>query len=594
VFLPIKLGPRSYLYDVAFEGNEALVEGALHAELELGLGAPVSQVSLEKARRRLLDLYAEEGFAFAEVETALDLSPDHTRARARFVIRERDRVKVSRIVVRGANLTSERLIRSRVALQVNQLYRRSLARKTEEWLATLGVFSSVNVGLEDPYVPAREKVVVITVEERKPQYLDVRPGFSTGEGFRITFEYGHRNLVGEAVQLTLRSQLGYLPEELILEPDVRQKYDDLELGERLERRNSAALEFPEIGLGPLFRLSVEGVDVRDNARDFGITKDAGIVTLAFRPDRRISVQLGASLELNDATIFGTEQKCALVDYVVANPRQRNTFRVPEGTTLAKAQRIGVTWDRRDSPLDATEGHFISFGVEHVRADPLSQGEDVSCGPNNSLRTVFEATSSQFLRYTGRVAGYLRLSRRGLALALSLRGGVIQQLFSGSQTYPDRLFFMGGVDTIRGFAQDGLIPEDIAKNLLDPSSALTEREVVIRGGDLFVNPRAELRIPLTSSVQTAVFVDAGNLWTSPFVKNLDGSFATNLDGSKQLINPFRLRYSTGTGLRVATPIGPLVFDYGFNIERVLDRLYPERKNQRIWEDLGAFHFSIGLF
>jgi hypothetical protein len=38
----------------------------------------------------------------------------------------------------------------------------------------------------------------------------------------------------------------------------------------------------------------------------------------------------------------------------------------------------------------------------------------------------------------------------------------------------------------------------------------------------------------------------------------------------------------------------VFDYGFNVERVLDRLNPGRQNQRFWEDLGAFHFSIGLF
>jgi outer membrane protein assembly factor BamA len=56
----------------------------------------------------------------------------------------------------------------------------------------------------------------------------------------------------------------------------------------------------------------------------------------------------------------------------------------------------------------------------------------------------------------------------------------------------------------------------------------------------------------------------------------------------------LRYAVGTGVRIGTPIGPLVFDYGFNVHRVLDELYPERANQRLWEDIGAFHFSIGLF
>lgn len=566
--VPIKLGPRSYLYDLGFQGNKVLIEKHLAELSELELGKPASQVELEKARRRLLDAYAEEGFAFAEVDANLELSPDRTRARAVFTISERERVKVSRIVIVGARSTNERLIRSRIALSVGQPYRRSDIRKTEERLASLGVFSTITVGLEDPYVPAKEKAVVITVQERKPQYLDIRPGFSTGEGFRITFEYGHRNLGGEAIQLTLRVQLGYLPNELILEEDVRKKYDELDVGQRLERRNSALIEFPDVGLGPLFRLGVEGLDVRDNARDFGLTKDAGIVTLTYRPVRQFSAFVGGSLELNNASIFGSEQKGALEDYVKNNPRSAGLFRVPEGTTLAVAERVGFSWDRRDNPLGATKGTLLSSSVEHVRATPDKEGGD----------GVFDPPKvSQFLRLTQRIAGYVRLSDKGFALAGSLRWGMNQQLRSDSRTYPDRLFFLGGVDSVRGFLQDSMIPEDIAQQLLDPNSGLTLDQVVIRGGDAFVNPRLELRIPLSGSVQTGLFVDSGNLWRDP-----------------TKVNPLRLRYSVGSGLRIGTPIGPLVFDYGFNVERILDDLDPGRTEQRFWEPLGAFHFSIGLF
>lgn len=566
--VPVKLGPRTYLYDVGFEGNKAFVEKRLADVAELELGKPASQVELDKARRRLLDAYAEEGFAFAEVDAALELSPDRTRARAIFTISEREQVKVSRIVIVGARITNESLIRSRVALQIGQPYRRSDVRKTEERLASLGVFSTVTVGLEDPYVPAKEKAVVITVQERKPQYLDIRPGFSTGEGFRITFEYGHRNLGGEAIPLTLRVQLGYLPNELILEEDVRKKYDELDVGERLERRNSALIEFPDVGLGPLFRLSVEGLDVRDNARDFGLTKDAGIVTLTYRPVRQFSAFIGGSLELNNATIFGSEQKGALEQYVQQNPRSAGLFRVPEGTTVAVAERIGFSWDRRDNPLGASKGTLLSSSVEHVRATPNETGGD----------GVFDPPKvSQFLRLTQRVAGYVRLSDKGLALAGSLRWGMNQQLRDGSRTYPDRLFFLGGVDSVRGFLQDSMIPEDIAQQLLDPASGLQLNQVVIRGGDAFVNPRLELRVPLSGNVQTGLFLDAGNLWRDP-----------------QKVNPLRLRYAIGSGLRIGTPIGPLVFDYGFNVEQILDELYPNRIEQRYWEPLGAFHFSIGLF
>jgi outer membrane protein assembly factor BamA len=194
-----------------------------------------------------------------------------------------------------------------------------------------------------------------------------------------------------------------------------------------------------------------------------------------------------------------------------------------------------------------------------------------------------------MQYTSRIAGYIPLSKRGLALALSFRWGLNAQLIERSHTYPDRLFFMGGVDSMRGFTQDSVIPEDLAQQLLDSQALsvsdpgdnemLTVDRILIRGGDVFLNPRAELRIPITSSVQTALFLDTGNLWSTPRAFQ-EGEF--------------RLRYAIGSGLRISTPVGPLVFDYGFNLERILDKIDPSRTRQRFWESLGAFHFSIGLF
>jgi outer membrane protein assembly factor BamA len=217
------------------------------------------------------------------------------------------------------------------------------------------------------------------------------------------------------------------------------------------------------------------------------------------------------------------------------------------------------------------------------------GDTATAAATSSGTGPFDPVVSDFMQYTSRVAGYLPITKHGMALALSFRWGLNSQLIERSHTYPDRLFFMGGVDTIRGFTQDSLIPEDIAQQLLDAhdlaqsdpgdNELLTVDRILIRGGDIFINPRAELRIPLSGSVQTAVFLDTGNLWSS---------IRAFQDGA------FRLRYSAGSGIRIATPVGPLVFDYGFNLERLLDQLDPSRKRQRFWESIGAFHFSIGLF
>jgi outer membrane protein assembly factor BamA len=557
--IPIHLGPQTALYDLAFEGNKTFTDKRLASIAELSLGAPLSNVELEAARLRLLDEYRNLGFAYAEVRTAIEPSPDRTRARARFTIIERDLVKVRDFVVKGAVNTEKNLILRRLALRKEEPYRQEWIRLSEERIATLGTFASVSISLEDPDVPQKDKRVIVTVVEQPSQYLDPRIGFSTGEGFRFAFEYGHKNIGGQAISLTLRVQLSYLFDFIILDPTVREHYASLSVLNRLERRNTASIAFPEIGLGPLVSFSIDGIDARDNQRDYGLTREAFVPTLTYRPIRTITTQLGASVELNDVQILECDQE---------NPKDREKcasdiygrLNVPEGRTGVVAQRVSFSWDGRDNPFAATKGLLITSGVEYVRNFSVEDAGEVAPFPSN------------FLRITGRVAGYLRLSKSGAALAMSLSGGYNVQLDENSRTYPDRLFFLGGVDSLRAFLADSLVPEDFAQridydedHIMDPTKRFTIDDVAIRGGDIFLNPRIELRIPINETFQTGIFLDTGNLWRDP-----------------EEIDLFALRYAAGAGLRITTPIGPLALDYGIN-------LIP-----RDWEDFGAFHFSIGLF
>lgn len=556
--IPINLGPQATLYDVSFEGNRAITEQSLAETADLSFGKPASNLEIEQARRRILQQYRELGYAYANVRANLVLSSDHTRARARFIINESQLVIVDNIVIVGAERIRQSLIRKRVALKIGQPYRTSDVRKTEERIATLGTFSSVSVSLQDPYAPAHRKTVVVQVQERMSQYLDIRPGFSTGEGFRAQFEYGHLNIGSHAIRLTLRLRLSYLPDIFILDNTVRNNLSALPLSNRLERHNTATILFPEVGIGPLISLSVEGIDLRSNARDFGLTKNALAATLHYRPHRTLTFSLSNSLERNDVEIFGGE---SIRDYLTRpgiSGDVRRLLLVPDGLTYAVAQLATVQWDRRDNPLGATRGTMLGGGVEHVSAFP---GED---NPNTKR--------SDFLRLNAVASGYVPLTQGGLVLAATIRMGRIFQLRSDSETYPDRLFFLGGVDSIRAYLRDALVPQDVVDFLasdagtdLVGADSVSVQQVAIRGGDTFINPRLELRIPITNTVHTVWFADAGNVWVRP-----------------EAFKPWRLRYASGSGLRIHTPIGPIAFDYGINLYR------------RSWEDFGAFHFSIGLF
>ena len=88
------------------------------------------------------------------------LSPsDRTRAEVLFEVFEGPIVRVGNIVVRGAERTSESVVRDLVALRRGEIYRPSLARTTQERLAELGVFTGVTVGPEEPETVRSRPVV---------------------------------------------------------------------------------------------------------------------------------------------------------------------------------------------------------------------------------------------------------------------------------------------------------------------------------------------------------------------------------------------------------------------------------------------------
>lgn len=589
VVIPVKLGPRTRIWDVAFTGLKTASEREIAdvAQVPLGEGASTSQ--LEDARRRIVDWYKEHGYYYVDVKYALEPSTDSTRARVRFDVNEGPLVIVRAIVIQGLRNTDEGVVQRRVALAVGQPYRHSDARKTQEYVSTLGVFSSVTVSLSDPNVPQADKNVIVTVVERSSQYVEVRPGFSTGEGVRGVLEYGHRNLLGEAWSMALHLQASYLPDFLILDQGVAKNYENLSLQERIATRDTLTFSWPEIGLGPTVRAQIDGVFVNDLERDFRLRKAAAVATAIWRPVREVQLSVSADYENNYVNIFDNltiAEYIAQVEAMMAAGMATNTpdiatltqlLRFPDGESNVVAPRVVVTWDRRDNAFNAHRGTYVAAAVEQVNSYPA--GAAVQNEPQYE---------SHFFRLTQTFAGYVPLTKT-ITFAAELRLGenITPWCFQRGTpnapshwqcTYPDRLFFMGGFDSMRGWLQDSFIPQDYVDQIRAGTIVCTNNQtncpgVPVRGGNLMFNPRAELRFPIRMPIEGSLFADVGNLWSDP---------------TYPFSHPFAMRADVGAGVRVDTPVGPLVFDYGINVTRQTNAAHQS------YEDFGAFHFAIGLF
>jgi outer membrane protein insertion porin family len=202
-------GPRTFVEELVFEGNLAHPSAALAEAWGLPLGVPLSHRELGEARVRLSDWYREQGYAFARVDPDVERSPDHTRARVRAVVHEGPQVVIGRVEIRGNAVTRESVLRARLALREGSPFSLSAIRASQQQLYELGVFASVNVGIDDSDIEAPVKTLLVRVVEDRRFRAEMRFGISYGQGARVGFELGYLNLFGVGANLSVHPEVGY-------------------------------------------------------------------------------------------------------------------------------------------------------------------------------------------------------------------------------------------------------------------------------------------------------------------------------------------------------------------------------------------------
>ncbi|MBN1930163.1 MAG: outer membrane protein assembly factor BamA [Desulfobacterales bacterium] len=187
----------------------------------------------------------------------------------------------------------------------------------------------------------------------------------------------------------------------------------------------------------------------------------------------------------------------------------------------------IFYNTRDSFIRPKKGIYSSFAV------------DISKGIENSL--------DDFLKYRLDLRFYWT-PIHWLTFAWLGRAGYIDPYGAVDSVPDDQLFFLGGIADVRGFDENLLLFDADG----DPV-----------GGRSAVSASIEARIDLGRNYELTTFYDVGRVGDTISEKVSDG-----------------FRPSIGVGLRYITPIGPIGFLYGMNLDR------------EEGESFGILHFSLG--
>ncbi len=489
VHLVVHEGDRTMIGDVRI-GQSVYPEAETLEILDLHGGDPYVPERVVSGREALLDRLALDGYLYGAVSVKEPVATEDGFVNLEFDVESGPPVYLGSIIITGGKNVENRIVRLALGLERGDLLTMEKITEARRRVYRLGVHDTVDIQLMSQEIPAGTKDLVVEVTERKKRVVGFKVGYGSEDRLRGQVSYTNRNVVGMARSLTLGARAS-----------------------SIEQLLSVIYRHPYFLSRPI-DLTAALSDLREERDSFSQDTQS----ISFRFNREITKKITGIAEytFEGVDIFD------IAPGVVLSPED-------VGQTDIAAVILETLYETRDDILDPTKGILgqVTFGVASRYLG--SEAEDY--GIEASAHKYFPLSNS-------------------LVLATLIRGGVILPYGNSEQVIISKRFFLGGMNSVRGYDLDELGPKDDQGNPV--------------GGNYMINLDAELRYPIYRWVKGVVFIDSGSVWLN-----------------EEPYTDSTLRASTGAGIRMTTPAGPLSLDYGY-------KLNPATEIESRWR----IHFSIG--
>jgi outer membrane protein assembly complex protein YaeT len=539
-------GPQTLVGAFHMEGNQAFPESQLANFINTAAGQPFSEFNIAQDRDNLLNYYFNHGFPRASFEAAAKPMPGETNHMdVTFKIHEGEQVFVDQVFVSGLNFTKPFIVQRELQVKSGDPLSQIDMLQTQQRLYDLSIFSQVGTAVQNPNGNEPEKNVLVDVEEAK------RYTFNYGVG--LEFQTGQPSAVGTN---QAKGQTGVSP---------RVSLDITRLNFR--GRDHTITFKADVG-----SLQQRGLISYTAPRWFN-SQNWKLSLTAFY-DNTLDVTTFTSQRLEGSVqAEQTVSKATTMDYrftyrrVKASEINISPAEIPLLSLPVRVGEPGFSYirNKRDNNLESTKGSYTTVDAGVASSYFGSEADFSSILTQNSTYHAF---------------GKNRPADKKFVFARSLRIGV-ESTFGNTLIVPPgqacpnqettctiiplaERFFTGGGNSHRGFGLNQAGPRD-------PTTGFP-----VGGSALFVN-NVEMRFPpptlpfFEDNLSFAVFEDAGNIFTNgrSMLDNLlrwhqkDPQLCLQQSTASQCDYSY-VSHAVGVGVRYKTPIGPVRFDFGYNL------------------------------
>ena len=561
VHVQIEEGPQTLVGAFQIVGNHSFPRGAFQ-DVETESGQPYAEQKLASDRELILNYYFNHGFSKANLEITAKPSPGQpNRVDVTYTSQEGEQFFVNQVMVAGLDHTRDFVVQREIQVAAGQPLSQQDLLDTQTKLYDLGIFSQVDTAVQNPEGSDSQKNVLVQVQEAKRWTftygggLEFETGLPTGSNAqgqtgvspRVEFDITRLNVGGRDQSLTFQSHVG-----------------------RLQQRGLISYEIPKLFNND--RLKLFYTIFYDDSHDvntFISERLEGKIDLRqqigrLQPNYSTSITYRFDFRLVKAYDFAAD----------FSPVEFSFLSLP-----ARVSGPGFTFirDKRDNPLESTKGQYFTLDAFAASSYVGSQANYGRALAQDSTYYAFGRPNHKFVFARSTTLGLEQVyhGTRVLPPGACQIINFVPTCPSGISVIPlPEVFFAGGGNSHRGFGLNQAGPRD-------PDSGFP-----VGGSALFVNSE-ELRFPqislpyLGEGFGFAIFHDMGNVFTAGhdlltgLVRWHQPDPAQCLVANPGAIIPacetyFNNRgydytsHAVGLGLRYKTPIGPLRFDFGYNL------------------------------
>jgi outer membrane protein insertion porin family len=503
----------TYTLEVEAGAKNLFSEKKIRGMLDPAEGEVFNRGNFDESISKLQQAYLDKGYLLSEVVPIPTFNEADGVVDITLKVNEGDIIIIGKVIITGLEKTNEHVVKRELdflGIKSDELLDVKSLRKARQRLFQMGSFiRAVDFVPSDTAEESRKDLRVNIAETPRTGMLSLGGGYGSEGGIFGTAEVGQNNLLGRAYRIHLKGELG------------------------TRDHHTAELSFgtPWV-LGTPTRLNARIYDNRRFRRYYGTVGAVLNRSRNYLYDRYVWGRRGASVTLGRPIMHD-------IDLSVRFRNEHVEAHNPDAELINRSTRSILFAVGRDTRDYRTSLHDPTGGSSHTLSYEYSGG---ILGADNEFQKYSADTSWFYSGWWNHV------------IALHARTGYMVSKSTDSYFLFYERFFLGGVDTVRGYEDYEIYPDPDASGAFNPY-----------GGDKVFFANLEYRIPVSSQLTAALFFDIGQVW------------------DESVRNPFsQINMKRGLGVEARLNMFGMLarLGWGYGLDRISG------------EPAGKFHFTIG--